>query len=126
MNGTPSGCSAVGSAPALGKKHERVQQTKQRVFFGAAVKNASDSSRSSFGNRKRANKATSAKTEYYRGVAQLVARLLWEQDAAGSNPVTPTIKIPQRYVDIAEGFLFGMGEMIRKHAVNHMKMFQPA
>ena len=27
-----------------------------------------------------------------RGVAQLVARLLWEQDAAGSSPVTPTIK----------------------------------
>ena len=24
-----------------------------------------------------------------RGVAQLVERLLWEQDAAGSNPVTP-------------------------------------
>ena len=24
-----------------------------------------------------------------RGVAQLVARLLWEQDVAGSNPVTP-------------------------------------
>ena len=24
------------------------------------------------------------------GVAQLVARLLWEQDAAGSSPVTPT------------------------------------
>ena len=24
-----------------------------------------------------------------RGVAQLAARLLWEQDAAGSNPVTP-------------------------------------
>ena len=26
----------------------------------------------------------------YPGVAQLVARLLWEQDVAGSNPVTPT------------------------------------
>ena len=25
-----------------------------------------------------------------RGVAQLVARLLWEQNAAGSSPVTPT------------------------------------
>ena len=25
------------------------------------------------------------------GVAQLVARLLWEQDAAGSNPVTRTM-----------------------------------
>ena len=29
------------------------------------------------------------KTEYP-GVAQLVARLLWEQDAAGSDPVTRT------------------------------------
>ena len=28
----------------------------------------------------------------YRGVAQLVARLLWEQDAAGSSPVTSTKK----------------------------------
>ena len=30
------------------------------------------------------------KTNEYRGVAQLVARLLWEQDVAGSNPVTST------------------------------------
>ena len=27
---------------------------------------------------------------YYRGVAQLVARDVWDVDAAGSNPVTPT------------------------------------
>ena len=26
----------------------------------------------------------------YRDVAQMVARLLWEQDVAGSNPVIPT------------------------------------
>lgn len=26
----------------------------------------------------------------YRGVAQLVARDVWDVDAAGSNPVTPT------------------------------------
>ena len=31
-----------------------------------------------------------AKQHGYPGVAQLVARLLWEQDAAGSNPVTRT------------------------------------
>ena len=28
--------------------------------------------------------------QWHRGVAQLVARLLWEQDAAGSSPVTST------------------------------------
>ena len=29
------------------------------------------------------------KIKYYRGVAQLVARDIWDVDAAGSNPVTP-------------------------------------
>ena len=32
------------------------------------------------------------KLDKLRDVAQLVARLLWEQDVAGSNPVIPTIK----------------------------------
>ena len=30
------------------------------------------------------------KNQIYRGVAQLVARLLWEQDVGGSSPFTPT------------------------------------
>ena len=29
--------------------------------------------------------------ENFRGVAQLVAHLVWDQGVAGSNPVTPTI-----------------------------------
>ena len=36
----------------------------------------------------------------YPGVAQLVARLLWEQDAAGSNPVTRTIMNESRFSNI--------------------------
>ena len=31
---------------------------------------------------------------YHRGVAQLVARLVWDQDAAGSSPVTSTKNRP--------------------------------
>ena len=34
---------------------------------------------------------TKQKNQIYRGVAQLVARLLWEQDAGGSSPFTPTM-----------------------------------
>ncbi len=29
----------------------------------------------------------------YRGLAQLVARRVWDAEAAGSSPVTPTISI---------------------------------
>ena len=29
---------------------------------------------------------------YYRGVAQMVARLVRDQEAVGSNPVTPTMR----------------------------------
>ena len=38
-----------------------------------------------------------------RGVAQLVARLLWEQDAAGSNPVTRT-NLPRSLIQVAGNF----------------------
>ncbi len=33
---------------------------------------------------------TQSKTQQFRGVAQLVAHLVWDQGVAGSNPVTPT------------------------------------
>ena len=32
-----------------------------------------------------------------RGVAQWLARLLWEQDVAGSTPATPTIFLPKKW-----------------------------
>ena len=31
-------------------------------------------------------------TKYFRDVAQLVARVVWDHDVAGSNPVIPTKK----------------------------------
>ena len=43
-------------------------------------------------NRKRACFGRSNYNNIFPGVAQLVARLLWEQDAAGSSPVTWTIQ----------------------------------
>ena len=42
----------------------------------------------------------------HRDVAQLVARLVWDQDVAGSNPVIPT-KNPQG-ISVPWGFLFGV------------------
>jgi hypothetical protein len=40
-------------------------------------------------------------------VAQLVARLLWEQEATGSSPVTPTTMNILYYWLILSSFLFG-------------------
>ena len=40
----------------------------------------------------------------FRGVAQLVARDVWDVDAAGSNPVTPTKKARER-LDLSLAFL---------------------
>ena len=37
----------------------------------------------------------------FRDVAQMVARLLWEQDVAGSNPVIPTKKAKTPFGDFA-------------------------
>ena len=47
---------------------------------------------------------------YHRGVAQLVARVLWEHDVAGSNPVIPTKK---EKIALAVVFSFLLGVSIR-------------
>ncbi len=40
-----------------------------------------------------------------RGVAQLVARVLWEHEVAGSNPVAPTILETQK-AEVSDDFGF--------------------
>ena len=87
-----SGCSAVGSAPALGvrvfKNSQSFKVLKTLDFVGVFRP------RYHFGKFFYHNLSTSRKLNilHYRGVAQLVARLVWDQDAGGSNPFTPTKK----------------------------------
>ena len=47
----------------------------------------------------------------YRGVAQLVARDIWDVDAAGSNPVTPT-KFPLRPLASEDFSLFNAVQIL--------------
>ena len=44
---------------------------------------------------------------YFRTWLSLVERLLWEQDAAGSNPVIRTIKTKRTFILLVLIFLFG-------------------
>ena len=89
---TISGCSAVGSALGLGvrvfKNSQSFKVLKTLDFVGVFRP------RYHFGKFFYHNLSTSRKLNilHYRGVAQLVARLVWDQDAGGSNPFTPTKK----------------------------------
>ncbi len=59
----------------------------------------------------------------HRGVAQLVARLLWEQDAAGSNPVTPISKKHRVYdTFVLRCFLFRCPEVKLRNAWRNYPM----
>ena len=49
----------------------------------------------------------------FRGVAQLVARDIWDVEAAGSNPVTPTSRVP-RHAFRASGRFYFQGFLPRK------------
>ena len=60
----------------------------------------------------------------FRGVAQLVAHLVWDQGVAGSNPVTPTKKTLSK-ISLREFFLCvvkvsvgGCGNNIENNFVN--------
>ena len=85
-----SGCSAVGArsrAPPAAETARRKCWAAMRAMQGrakaaAARHMATESApRAAVKNRRRE----------YRGVAQLVARHIWDVDAVGSNPATPTI-----------------------------------
>ena len=53
---------------------------------------------------------------HYPGVAQLVARVVWDHDAAGSNPVTRTIKETSFvYQKDKRGFLVFIGSVWYNH-----------
>ena len=58
------GFGAVGSAPPIGKSDAATPRHRDRKF-----------------------------NNLYRGLAQLVARRVWDAEVAGSSPVTPTIVI---------------------------------
>ena len=93
-------------ALALGKMLVRCRWQMKDKYFGAAVEKIEDQRKPEdfIGHRKPAAKPKmpqvhrpiqsifcyKLKFNIYRGVAQLVARLVWDQDAAGSNPVIST------------------------------------
>ena len=86
---------------------KRVLRTKQRAGLGAAVKIDSGECRGrrfwepQEGEQSKAQRSLKKYNKMiYRGVAQLVARLLWEQDAVGSSPVTSTMLNEVRFSNI--------------------------
>ena len=81
-----SGCSAVGSAPALGQNAERCQWQRKRGVLWAAVDKIEDQRKPDdfIGYRNLGDQSSFPFSRLfisysiYPGVAQLVARLLWE------------------------------------------------
>ena len=65
----------------------------------------------------------------FRGVAQLVARDVWDVDAAGSNPVTPTKNQPKMrlFAPLSADFLLIIGfyPPLRKNFLTAEKRLVP-
>ena len=93
-----SGCGAVGSARRLGAsyRHSATQNEKRRkalktlsflrlIDFDIVLEKRFDHR---FDHLQKSNEKSNIFT--LRGVAQLVAREVWDFDAVGSNPATPT------------------------------------
>ena len=74
-------------------------------------------------DRKKSNISTN------RGVAQLVAREVWDFDAAGSNPVTPTKNQPKMrlFAPLSADFLLIIGfyPPLRKNPLTAEKRLVP-
>ena len=92
-NNSITGISAVGSAPALGVR----SHSSMRIFSNPATPLHSKRTRLSPLNKIPAKVVHTTclllqnKISYlFPGVAQLVARVVWDHQAAGSNPVTRT------------------------------------
>ena len=110
-----SGCSAAGSAPGLGFFAEAppAADAARRKWRSGRKKRASEQRDAFFGNRKRAYQTTTTAALYQTnnnnlilpGVAQLVAQVVWDHQAAGSNPVTRTSQEPRHAIRVVEVLL---------------------
>ena len=86
-----SGCSAVGArsrAPPAAETARRKCWAAMRAMQGRAK--AAAARHMATGSAPRA--VVKNRRKEYRGVAQLVARHIWDVDAVGSNPATPTMR----------------------------------
>ena len=61
------------------------------------------------------------KDNFYRGVAQLVARLLWEQDVGSSNLSTPTTEARESLELVSYATAHIKRNRFRKYLVRHFR-----
>ena len=64
------------------------------------------------------------KHQKFRGVAQLVAHLVWDQDVAGSSPVAPTYNINPQSLRL--GIIIGCGFWFQSEMLSMRSFIMPA
>ena len=55
------------------------------------------------------NQTAAEKLRYFRGIAQLVARFVRDEEAVGSNPAAPTKKDQTDFLSVWSFFIFAAG-----------------